>query len=366
MTLNVTDKVPESMLPGGWIVGGKTRLLDVWTASNLIYWAPPFQYREHKLTFTLGDGVCAPPSKRLGRRNRVINLIKKFHAPHRVENSAILFDARYDTSTNIAHVLQNQIGVALTGLASLGMKDNYSDLVFIVRSDTPSFAVQLFETLGFKTIATSHDSFEGNSLKMQPEIFPISALAGKALLEHAQLLGLLDKSKEKKGSIFISRRSRRGISNLDEIELLLASKNFRTVYPEDLSIEDQIRVIAEARCIFGIHGAALGFQLFRDPQHHGVVIECFPSAFITNWARSMALRGGDTWLGCQGELSTRVMQNILGNAHPHDLEGENFEVCPSAVSTTLRMANRALAEGFNVNPQVLIEEILPIVIPQDT
>lgn len=354
------------MLPGGWIVGGKTRLLDVWTASNLIYWAPPFQYREHKLTFTLGDGVCAPPSKRLGRRNRVINLIKKFHAPHRVENSAILFDARYDTSTNIAHVLQNQIGVALTGLASLGMKDNYSDLVFIVRSDTPSFAVQLFETLGFKTIATSHDSFEGNSLKMQPEIFPISALAGKALLEHAQLLGLLDKSKEKKGSIFISRRSRRGISNLDEIELLLASKNFRTVYPEDLSIEDQIRVIAEARCIFGIHGAALGFQLFRDPQHHGVVIECFPSAFITNWARSMALRGGDTWLGCQGELSTRVMQNILGNAHPHDLEGENFEVCPSAVSTTLRMANRALAEGFNVNPQVLIEEILPIVIPQDT
>jgi len=365
MAPKATHRVPETMLSGGWIVGGKTRLLDVWSASNITYWAPAFQYREHELTFTLGDGVCVPGSDCLGRKGKLINLTKKNDAPRRVEDSVILFDARYDTSANIAHVLQSQVGVALTGLASLGMETNYSDVVFIIRSDTPPFAVQLFETLGFRTITSSYDSYQGNTLRMQPETFPILALASKALLKHAQLLGILDKTKGKEGSVFVSRRSRRGLSNLGEIESLLAKEDFRTVYPEDLKIEDQIRVIAEAKCIFGIHGAALGFQLFRDPHHHGVVIECFPSAFITNWARSMSLWGGDTWLGCQGELSTRVMQNVLGGGHPHDLEGNNFEVCPSAVSTTLRMANRALTEGYDVDPQLLIKEVSPIVVNSD-
>ena len=79
----------------------------------------------------------------------------------------------------------------------------------------------------------------------------------------------------------------------------------------------------------------------------------------------MCVQGGDTWLGCQGELSMKVMKNILGDAHPHDLEGENFEVCSSAVSTVLRMANRALIEGYDLDPQVLIEEVAPIVVHPD-
>ena len=366
MAKKVTYPVPKTMLPGNWIVGGKSRLLDVWSASNITYWAPPFLYDAHELTFTLEDTLCAPPAEHLGRKGKLIRFAKKNRAPRQVEDSVILFDARHDTNSNVAHVLQNQIGVALTGLASLGMKNNYSDIVFIVHSDTPPFAIKLFETLGFRTIAASYDSFQGSNLKMQPQHFPLLSSAGKALREHAQRLGILDKTKTKDGSIFISRRSRRGLSNLDEIEALLTGKDFLTVYPEDLPIEDQIQIIAGAKCIFGIHGAALGFQLFRDPSHHGVVIECFPSAFITNWARSMSMQGGDTWLGCQGELSMKVMKNILGDAHPHDLEGENFKVCSSAVSTILRMANRALAEGYNVNPQVLTEEITRIIIHPNT
>ena len=363
MTIEVTNKVPQTLLPGGWVVGGKTRLLDVWSPSNITYWSPPFEYQEHELTFTFGEEVSSPAPDRIGRKGKLAKLIKKDSAPQQLGDSTILFDARYDTSTNVAHVLQNQIGVALTALKAFGMENRYADLVFIVLDDTPAFAVRLFEVLGFKTIASTQDSFQGNRLKMRPNIFPIRAFAGEALREHAQLLGILDKTKQKEGSLFVSRRNRRGLSNLDEIESILSKQDFRTIYPEDLAIEDQIRSIAEAKLIFGIHGAGLGFQLFRNPQQHGVVIECFPSAFITNWARSMSMRGGDTWLGCQGELSTKVMQNVLSGANPHDLEGENFEVCAAAVSTTLRMANRALGEGFEANPHLLAEEISPIVVP---
>ena len=80
MTKNVSCSVPETLLQGGWIVGGKTRLLDVWTASNITFWAPPFLYRPHDLDFSLQDGLCVPNLEHL-MQARVGRLLRLMSAP---------------------------------------------------------------------------------------------------------------------------------------------------------------------------------------------------------------------------------------------------------------------------------------------
>ncbi len=362
MSGTIDLQVAETAIPGGWVVGSKTRLLDVWTASSIVYWAPSFLYRAHKLAFALRDEICQPSSDRLGRRGKLKKLVRAVKSPRQMGDSVILFDTRHDTNSNLAHILQNQLGVALTGLQALGLENNVGDLTFIIHNDAPSFAVKLFETLGFRTVAASFDTFEGSFLSMQPRKFPLLSMSARVLREHAQSLGILDEKTGKKGAIFLSRRNRRGLENLGEVEQLLKNQDFRTVYAEDLSIEDQIQTVAGAEKIFGLHGAALGYQLFRNPYFHGVVMECFPSAFVTNWCRSMCLQGGDTWLGCQGDLTIQAIKNVLGDAHPHELEGDNYAVDVSAVSSVLKMANKALDEGYEADPQSLIGVIDPIVI----
>ena len=213
--------VPETFVPGGWVVGGKTRLLDVWTASNIVYWSPPFLYRSHKLDFSLRHERCLPPEDRLGRRGKMKKWMRRNRAPRRMGDSVILFDTRHDTSANVAHILQNQIGVLLTGLAALGIETSYRDVTFIIHSDAPSYASRLFETLGFRTVENSYDTFEGSRLEMQPSRLPLLSFSGTALRAHAQSIGILDESDEKKGAVFLARRGRRGLANQDEIELLL-------------------------------------------------------------------------------------------------------------------------------------------------
>jgi hypothetical protein len=69
-----------------------------------------------------------------------------------------------------------------------------------------------------------------------------------------------------KRNIFVNRRPRFGrtLRNSDEIEAAMAARGFATVYPEDLTFEEQARLFAETNAIVAIHGAGLTNCLFSN------------------------------------------------------------------------------------------------------
>ena len=68
--------------------------------------------------------------------------------------------------------------------------------------------------------------------------------------------------------IYISRRkaTRRKIVNQDDLSILLSNYDFETVFLEDYTIEHQIKLLYETRCVIAPHGAGLTNILFMQPE----------------------------------------------------------------------------------------------------
>ena len=81
--------------------------------------------------------------------------------------------------------------------------------------------------------------------------------------------------------LFINRKKSTGrnIINFDELKPILLKYNFKILYLEDISIEEQIDYFSRAKLIIGIHGAGLTNIIFsykNDPQ----IIEITAADFV--------------------------------------------------------------------------------------
>jgi hypothetical protein len=81
-------------------------------------------------------------------------------------------------------------------------------------------------------------------------------------------------------NIFIGRKkaSKRVLLNEEKVILALENKNFKTIYLEDLSVKEQIKLFFNARQIVGVHGAGLTNLLFS--QVGSFVLELFPVNYV--------------------------------------------------------------------------------------
>jgi glycosyl transferase family 61 len=337
-------------IPGGWVVGGKSRLMDVWSASALVLRAPAISYPDHSVVFTLGEGVSEAMSvgKKAKLREKIGLGAKK---TIRMDDSKVFFDCRFDATGNVAHILQNQIGVALAGLEVMGMSDRWRDLVFVVSEETPGYAAKLFEAMGFEVLASSDMGVSGTRLTMEPKKFPLRAVASKYLRRHAIEVGLLSDDDPVGEDLFLSRRARRTVTNMGEIEPRVKAAGYRTVYAEDYSAREQIQMIARAGRVFALHGAAMGFLMFRDPARHGAVVECFPCGYATGWAKAICWHGGDIWFGAQGDLESQVVADVLGDGRARDHEADDYRLEPRAVDALLKASAMVCEQGKNIEAE---------------
>ena len=88
--------------------------------------------------------------------------------------------------------------------------------------------------------------------------------------------------------IFISRKhcKQRRISKEAEVESTLSSRGFRTIFLENLSIEDQARVFANAEIVIAPHGAGLTNAAFCRPGTR--LIEFFSARYTPGFYRHLA------------------------------------------------------------------------------
>ncbi|MFG0246803.1 MAG: glycosyltransferase 61 family protein [Phycisphaerales bacterium JB052] len=321
--MNSKLHVPKHSIPGGWTIGPNSRLLDVWTKNPLLMYSPDFIYDNHDITFFIHDNTSASA------------------------DSTLHYDCRHDTTANIAHILQNQIGIALCALDTLGLEGSWRNLIFIVHRNTPLYAIQLYETLGFTTLCTDK-AVGGRFIKSNPTEFLSRSIAGDYLHKHAVKLGVIPESPEPGDPIFIARKGRRSLNNLREIETLLRSHGYKTIYAEDMDIFEQIRTISCAKSIVGLHGAALGYLMFRDPSLRGELIELFSSVYSNNWARAIASRKNMDWVGCVGNFDFRRMQKLNSDCHPRKFESLCYKISPDALDLILR----AVSEPGRINTNI--------------
>jgi hypothetical protein len=334
----VSVHLPAEELPGGIVVGGFSRFGDAWARSQTTFLAPRFSYPPTRLEFILDEPAAnesAPAS--FG------SLFGKSIPVPELPADAIVFDCRHDSSTNVAHILQGQIGVALAGLEALGMTSRVDDLVFLTKAGIPDYCRSLFNAFGFQVVSNTAWKPARPSLRMAPKKFTRRWHACSYVRKRAIERGLVGVKQSGTRRICLARRHRRTITNFaSDILPVLSNSGFDIIYAEDHSIPDQIATIVGAESIVGMHGAAMGFMMLRDPQRHGVVAETFPCGYPTNWARAICHAAGDTWIGAQGDLEEKPVRGLLQSVHPRTFEGNDYRLDPDAIASVLAIMQYAL------------------------
>jgi hypothetical protein len=119
-------------------------------------------------------------------------------------------------------------------------------------------------------------------------------------------------------------RHRRHLRNRTDMESLFASHGFEVIRPERLSVREQVRLLAGARCVAGETGSALASIGFCDPG--AAVLEIIPDCYPDNWIRSAARIFGHDWHG------------YFARVNPADIEARHR----FAFDVNLPMLDRAL------------------------
>jgi capsular polysaccharide biosynthesis protein len=87
------------------------------------------------------------------------------------------------------------------------------------------------------------------------------------LLPVRDALGAFSPGEQPRRRVFLSRSraARRRLLNEDEVWPLLRDAAFERVWMEDLSFDEQVRLMGQTRVLFGLHGAGLTNMMFCPP-----------------------------------------------------------------------------------------------------
>lgn len=348
-------------VPPGLVVGYPTRLLDIYTPTPLLAITPAVDIGRGTLEFFVANG-CFPAIPR--RRDLILGTNRYLkRAIVKTSESEIVFDARQAGIDNIAHLLHGAVGPALASLEILGIRERMNDLVFVVLPGLPAYSRKLLSILGFNKLIETRSPVNGICINLNPKYFKSCANAAPFIRQHAQKMGLVDTCGKSGDSVFIKRRHRRTAINLQEVEKTAHRRGFKPVFLEDLPIDQQISIVAEAKSVMAFHGAGMSYMYFRDPFIRGAVIELFSCGFSTSWARTNAFAVNDAWIGLQGKMEGRIVDQLYNKIHGHTYESKNFYVDLKSLELSIDLAQRS-ASGANLS-ELLASEELPLIIKRD-
>lgn len=92
--------------------------------------------------------------------------------------------------------------------------------------------------------------------------------------------------------VYLSRQKQayRNIANETEVQRILAAFDISTVFPEDLSFSEQVKIVRDANLLFGPQGSAFTLQIFMNPG--ATLIEAFPRDRVHLFNRQVAMVKG--------------------------------------------------------------------------
>ena len=191
-------------------------------------------------------------------------------------------------------------------------EEGMTDIKLIVEDDFPSWKMDVIKRLGWNESDLIYWKYnEMEVINLIIPSYPIPSYHDFKWLKES-LVPQSFKTKQSK-NIYLSRHNypTRKVSNENELELMLQKYNFETIYPEEISLEEQVKILKSAKIVIAPHGSALTNIIFSD---NIKVIELFgthvPLAF---YCLSMVLGFEHHQLYCEDDGSRN--SNIYVNTN---------------------------------------------------
>lgn len=297
METQTTRDVAEAIVPSAWVVGPRSMMIDRVVPRLEFLWMPKTVQPGGTISLCRAESA---PERRIGWRVHAHRLLRKDYGAAPVDGP--ILDLRQSHPSNWAHAQIIHLPLAAMARDWLGTSPTV-----LLTNDIPKYVVSLFAHFGFAAVATDREvtgTIVLPSLSSTDVMRPVRRTLVAPLvaeLDHRRALGKLPTGLPTK--IFVSRRATRRIENEAEIEAELARDGYTKLYPETMSVPEQIELFNTATNIVAIHGAALAPLLFRSQQAPPFdLVEILSPAHMANSYRLMAAQTGGRYIGVRGRM----------------------------------------------------------------
>jgi hypothetical protein len=265
----------------------------------------------------------------------------------------LIFDGRFTTDGNMAHQIEHVVAQVLLARQSLaGILGTDPEIHVILRSRASPMGREIYRILGIPVIL-SDARIEGQIVRCSCP--PTTTRIGGKFLQDttATIMGLYpeifrstrigDPPRNSSEKVFIARKSTRFLLNENEITQLLEGRGFRKYYFEEIPVLEQWQIMANARQIVAIHGAALAAMVFN---RHGLarkpgdlaglqLIELFGPGYQVNSYRHYAAVMNAHWCAVRGRITPKAVRDLdeRGLARSHALKP--FAIDPETLEMAL-------------------------------
>jgi capsular polysaccharide biosynthesis protein len=338
--------MPEIDLPShvagpARLVTARSYMIDRLVPDCEIVALPEKEVAGGRISFRRGPVTlpAIPPKGRLARARSRLKPPPMRHAP-----GGVLFDLRHHDPQNWAHFLNNHLPIVLRLCAETGV--GWSEALLVTPEATPGYLHGGAALFGLELLATDGAvKGEGVVFEVTPWTAVRSARAGWVRVP--AVAAAVDAATGKGPPLplrpFLARRDTRVIANMAKVEACLAPHGYTTVYAEDLSPADQMRLFREAEAMVAVHGAALAPLLYVPPDGRlRQLVEILPVGHMTDVYRVMAEQVGVGWTGVRGRIKPEYVEASYRIGMPFKrFSLDSFEVDVVALARALDFASAA-------------------------
>lgn len=303
-----------------------TRLAEAWKASIMEINLPAYQLDRPAIEV----GFCQSSTHNIGIKTRNIfkRLYKRIAAPINMAEEYI-YDSRYETDGNMAHIL------TIVAPPLLLAKEMCGRVTVVLKANASTMARNAYKLLGFPVLCTNKE-VEGKLILAPDGKQGLYEVLYSPLFGDLAFEGSNNQTPER---VFISRKGTRCLINENEVEETLQKYGFEKFYFEDIPISEQWSVAKNAKFIVGLHGAALASLVFN--RNAVKVVELFHPGYVVNMYRHITNAVGGTWCGVTGQIPESAIREL-----DFKQNARSFALSPTRIDTTsLRMALEYLGAG---------------------
>jgi hypothetical protein len=288
-----------------------TRIADAWSPDVERILLPAKEYPEETFdvrvapesTAALGYAVGGPRRRMWVAARRATGAAWTLERP-----GELIYDARWDSDGNIAHVLGNVISRVLLARRLLrGELGSETEITVVLRTGASQMARTVYDLLKIPVLCTD-DHVSGELVRVTPSS-PYALYPGLFDLEFE---GYVADTPER---VFVSRTTGRTLENEEEVAEWLGARGFERLYFEDIPIPLQWSVMRNARTAVCLHGAAMASLVFsRRPALR--VLELFSAGWVNAMYRLLVgvMRG--RWCGVRGRITSQIVRDLEEHGEP--------------------------------------------------
>lgn len=330
-----------------WLWTARSYMIDRFVPDCEIVALPAKEVAGGVLRFRRSKAAL-PPLRPKGRLAQARARLRP-SGPHRVADR-VLFDLRHHDPQNWAHFLNNHLPIVFRLCEETGV--SWNEALLVTPEAMPSYLRGAATFFGFELLPTD-GAVEGEAVTFEMTPWTaIRAVRAEWVRAPAVARAVASRVGEGEGGAlprrpFLARRDTRVIVNMDAVEGLLAPRGYVTIYAEDLSPADQMRLFREAEAMVAVHGAGLAPLLYVPPEGRlRQLVEILPVGHMTDVYRVMAGQVGIGWVGVRGRLKPAYIEPAYRLGRRFDAFSlDGFEVDVVALERALDFADAARGDA---------------------